>query len=84
MRLAFWRAGKDKAVVDRAIAKPAPAVEKPAAAKAPIAKPAVAKPAVAKQVAAPEAGDLIGSAIEKYVAAKREIAPQVEGRITAR
>ena len=38
----------------------------------------------AEVVVAPEAGDLIGSAIEKYVAAKREIAPQVEGRITAR
>ena len=38
----------------------------------------------AEVVVAPEAGDLIASAIEKYVAAKREIAPQVEGRITAR
>src|SRR5258708_31431956 len=32
MRLAFWRAGKDKALVQRAMAKPAPAVQKPAAA----------------------------------------------------
>ena len=40
MRLAFWRAGKDKAVVQRAIAKPA--IAKPA--------PAVAKPVVAKQL----------------------------------
>ncbi len=31
MRLAFWRAGKDKALVQRAMAKPAPAVQKPAA-----------------------------------------------------
>src|SRR5258707_14026706 len=31
MRLAFWRAGKDKALVQRAMAKPAPAVKKPAA-----------------------------------------------------
>jgi succinoglycan biosynthesis transport protein ExoP len=30
MRLAFWRAGKDRAVVQRAIAKPAPATTKPA------------------------------------------------------
>jgi len=32
MRLAFWRAGKDKALVQRAISKPAPATYKPAAA----------------------------------------------------
>src|SRR3982074_1031420 len=32
MRLAFWRAGKDKAVVQRAIAKPAPTTYRPAAA----------------------------------------------------
>jgi tyrosine-protein kinase Etk/Wzc len=31
MRLAFWRAGKDKARVERAIAKPAPATYQPAA-----------------------------------------------------
>jgi uncharacterized protein involved in exopolysaccharide biosynthesis/Mrp family chromosome partitioning ATPase len=43
MRLAFWRTGKDRAVVQRAIAKPAPAV---------------AEPIVAKPVAAPESGDL--------------------------
>lgn len=48
MRLAFWRAGKDKAVVQRAIPKPAPAV----------AKPAASKPMVAKPVAASESGDL--------------------------
>jgi 2',3'-cyclic-nucleotide 2'-phosphodiesterase (5'-nucleotidase family) len=29
----------------------------------------------------PEAGDLIVAALEKYVAAKKEIAPKVEGRI---
>ena len=32
MRLAFWRAGKDKAMAQRAVAKPAPASYKPAAA----------------------------------------------------
>jgi polysaccharide biosynthesis transport protein len=32
MRLAFWRAGKDKALVQRAIAKPAPPAYRPAAA----------------------------------------------------
>jgi polysaccharide biosynthesis transport protein len=32
MRLAFWRAGKDKPVVQRAIAKPAPSAPKPVAA----------------------------------------------------
>jgi succinoglycan biosynthesis transport protein ExoP len=32
MRLAFWRAGKDKAVAARAAPKPAPAADKPAAA----------------------------------------------------
>src|ERR1700687_4717164 len=31
MRLAFWRAGKDKARVQRAVSKPAPASYKPAA-----------------------------------------------------
>jgi tyrosine-protein kinase Etk/Wzc len=31
MRLAFWRAGKDRAVVQRAMAKPAPASSKPSA-----------------------------------------------------
>jgi uncharacterized protein involved in exopolysaccharide biosynthesis/Mrp family chromosome partitioning ATPase len=61
MRLAFWRAGKDKAVVERAIAKPAPAV----------AKPVVAKPAVAKQVAAPETGDLDLHALGQALIRKR-------------
>jgi polysaccharide biosynthesis transport protein len=32
MRLAFWRAGNDKAVIQRAISKPAPATVRPAAA----------------------------------------------------
>jgi polysaccharide biosynthesis transport protein len=32
MRLAFWRAGKDMAMVQRAVAKPAPAAYRPAAA----------------------------------------------------
>jgi hypothetical protein len=35
-------------------------------------------------VVAPEAGNLIVGALEKYVAAKRVIAPQIEGRITVR
>jgi polysaccharide biosynthesis transport protein len=34
MRLAFWRAGKDRALVQRVIPKPAPVVSKPAAASA--------------------------------------------------
>jgi hypothetical protein len=29
----------------------------------------------------PESGDLIATALEKYVAAKHEIAPVIEGRI---
>ena len=32
----------------------------------------------------PENGNLISGAIEKYVAAKREVAPAIEGRITLR
>ena len=32
----------------------------------------------------PEAGDLISNALEKYVAARREIAPAVDGRIIIR
>jgi 2',3'-cyclic-nucleotide 2'-phosphodiesterase (5'-nucleotidase family) len=32
----------------------------------------------------PEAGNLITSALERYIAAKAEIAPAVEGRITIR
>jgi uncharacterized protein involved in exopolysaccharide biosynthesis/Mrp family chromosome partitioning ATPase len=32
MRLAFWRAGKDKALIQRAISKPAPAATRPSAA----------------------------------------------------
>src|SRR5665213_1113730 len=35
MRLAFWRAGKDRALVQRVIPKPAPVVTVPAAASAP-------------------------------------------------
>jgi uncharacterized protein involved in exopolysaccharide biosynthesis len=41
MRLAFWRAGKDKAVVRRAIAKPAPVAAKPVPARPIAAKPPV-------------------------------------------
>jgi succinoglycan biosynthesis transport protein ExoP len=43
MRLAFWRAGKDRALVRRAISKPAPAVS---------------EPVVSKPMVAPESGDL--------------------------
>jgi uncharacterized protein involved in exopolysaccharide biosynthesis/Mrp family chromosome partitioning ATPase len=43
MRLAFWRAGKGRAVVQRAISKPAPAVS---------------EQVVTRPVAAPESGDL--------------------------
>jgi succinoglycan biosynthesis transport protein ExoP len=66
MRFAFWRAGKDKAVVERVIAKPAPAVAKPA-----VTKPVAAKPAVAKPVAAPETGDLDLHALGQALARKR-------------
>lgn len=58
MRLAFWRAGKDKAVAER-VAKPASA------------KPAASKPAVAKQVAAPETGDLDLHALGQALIRKR-------------
>ena len=58
MRLAFWRAGKDKAEaeVERVVAKPAPAV---------------AKPAVARSVAAPETGDLDLHALGQALIRKR-------------
>ena len=61
MRLAFWRAGKDRAVVERAIPKPAPT----------IAKSAVATPAVARQAAAPESGDLDLHALGQALVRKR-------------
>jgi 5'-nucleotidase / UDP-sugar diphosphatase len=38
----------------------------------------------AQVLIAPEAGDLIATALERYVAARREIAPRVEGRIAVR
>ncbi|HEV7822448.1 MAG TPA: GumC family protein, partial [Burkholderiales bacterium] len=70
MRFAFWRSGKDKAVVERvarpASAKPASAVAKPA-----VTKPVAAKPAVVKQVAAPETGDLDLHALGQALARKR-------------
>jgi succinoglycan biosynthesis transport protein ExoP len=54
MRLAFWRAGKGRAVVQRAISKPAPAVS---------------EQAVTRPVAAPESGDLdlraLGQALKR-------------------
>ena len=61
MRLAFWRAGKDKALVERAISKPA--LAKPA--------PAVATPVVSRQVAAPETGDLDLHALGQALIRKR-------------
>jgi succinoglycan biosynthesis transport protein ExoP len=59
MRLAFWRAGRDKAVVQRAFAKPAPAVAKPA--------PVVAEPIVAP----PSSGDLDLPALGQALMGKR-------------
>jgi hypothetical protein len=38
----------------------------------------------AQTMIAPEAGNLIGGALERYVAARREISPRVEGRIAVR
>ena len=35
-------------------------------------------------IVAPEAGTLIATAVEKYIASKREIAPAIDGRITVR
>ena len=58
MRLAFWRAGKDKAVVER-VAKPV----RPA--------PAVVKSAFADRVAAPESGDLDLHALGQALIRKR-------------
>jgi succinoglycan biosynthesis transport protein ExoP len=62
MRLAFWRAGKDKAVVEK------PAVEKVAKPAAAITKPA---PVVYKPVVAPEAGDLDLRALSQALMRKR-------------
>jgi uncharacterized protein involved in exopolysaccharide biosynthesis/Mrp family chromosome partitioning ATPase len=60
MRLAFWRAGKDKAVVERvarpAVARPAPVVE---------------APVIARQVAAPASGDLDLHALGQALVRKR-------------
>ncbi|CAN7561306.1 exopolysaccharide transport family protein [Bradyrhizobium sp. LjRoot220] len=61
MRFAFWRTGKDKAVVKRALPKPAPAV----------VKPVVATPAVSKPVAPPETGDLDLQALGHALMRKR-------------
>src|SRR6202165_2102094 len=56
MRLAFWRAGKGRAVVQRAISKPAPAVS---------------EQVVARPVAAPESGDLDLRALGQALKRKR-------------
>ena len=40
--------------------------------------------AAAQVLISPEAGDLIVTALERYVAARREIAPRVEGRVAVR
>jgi uncharacterized protein involved in exopolysaccharide biosynthesis/Mrp family chromosome partitioning ATPase len=66
MRLAFWRAGKYKAMVQRALAKPAALVAKPG-----VASPAVASPAAAKPVAAQPSGDLDLQALGQALMRKR-------------
>jgi polysaccharide biosynthesis transport protein len=66
MRLAFWRAGKYKAMVQRALAKPAALVAKPG-----IASPAVASPVAAKPVAAQPSGDLDLQALGQALMRKR-------------
>src|SRR4051794_18801866 len=65
MRLAFWRAGKGKAVVER-VAKLASATPAPV-----VAKSAVAQPAVARPVVAPESGDLDLHALGQALVRKR-------------
>lgn len=66
MRLAFWRAGKDKAVVERAVAKPRPTLKPEAKARV----EAKAAPVVAKQGPV-ESGDLDLHALGGALARKR-------------
>lgn len=77
MRLAFWRAGKDKAVIERAVSKPKaePSVVEPKAAEAMMAEAASkveAKPAPAAPKQAPvESGDIDLHALGAVLARKR-------------
>ncbi|WP_441236565.1 GumC family protein [Bradyrhizobium sp. 930_D9_N1_4] len=67
MRLAFWRAGKDKAVIERAVSKP-----KPEARVAEAAPKAEAKPAYVVSKPAPvESGDIDLHALGGALARKR-------------
>ncbi|WLB58073.1 GumC family protein [Bradyrhizobium japonicum] len=67
MRLAFWRAGKDKAVVERAISKPKTEAKSTEAARKIEAEPA---PVAAKQAQA-ESGDIDLHALGAVLARKR-------------
>ncbi|APG11518.1 uncharacterized protein involved in exopolysaccharide biosynthesis/Mrp family chromosome partitioning ATPase [Bradyrhizobium elkanii] len=67
MRLAFWRAGKDKAVVERAISKPKAEAKSTEAARKIEAEPA---PVAAKQAQA-ESGDIDLHALGAVLARKR-------------
>ncbi|MCA6120669.1 lipopolysaccharide biosynthesis protein [Bradyrhizobium sp. WSM 1704] len=69
MRFAFWRRGKEKAVVQRALPKSAPVADK-AVAKPVVTKPVAAKPAP-QPVQATEAGDLDLHALGRALARKR-------------
>ena len=67
MRLAFWRAGKDKAVIERAVSKPKAEAKSTEAAPKIEAKPA---PVAAKQAQA-ESGDIDLHALGAVLARKR-------------
>ena len=69
MRLAFWRAGKDKAV--ERVAGLAAAMPVPEVAKSVIAKPVASKSSASKLVAAPETGDLDLHALGQALIRKR-------------
>lgn len=77
MRLAFWRAGKDKAVIERAVSKPKaePKASEPTAAEAMMAEAAPkveAKPAPAAPKQAPvESGDIDLHALGAVLTRKR-------------
>src|SRR4051794_1403138 len=79
MRLAFWRAGKDKAVVERAVAKAA-------AKRAELEPPIEAKPApIAPRPAPVESGDIDLHALGAALARKRGwiIVPTVLALVTS-
>jgi polysaccharide biosynthesis transport protein len=87
MRLAFWRAGKAKALVEKAMAKPAPAISKPAPAISSPA-PAISSPAPAipgPVAAAPSGGDLDLRALGQALMRKRGliIAPTMLAAVIA-